>query len=131
MGATPFAVAEKAAHADTDRAALLSRLSFRYNAEMRATIVNDGRNIGLILMDEFVTEVAKVPGFGGYLNSTTGVCDLTKSTFVPPSTLDCTAQTFITGGNGTFFWADDLHLSATAQSTLGTLALNRAQNNPF
>jgi len=131
MGVTPFAVAERAANADTDRAALLSRLTFRYNAEMRATIVNDGRRIGLILMDEFVTEVAKVPGFGGFANSTTGVCDLTKSAFVPPSALDCTAQTFISGGNATYFWADDLHLSATGQGSLATLALNRAQNNPF
>ena len=131
MGVTPFALAERAAHADTDRAALLTRLSFRYNAQMRATIENDGRKIGLILMDEFVTEVAKIPGFGGYVNATTGVCDLTKSNFVPPSTLDCTSQRFITGGSGAYFWADDLHLSAAAQSTLGTLALNRAQNNPF
>ena len=98
---------------------------------MRATIVNDGRRIGLILMDEYVTEVAKVPGFGGFTNVTTGVCDLTKSAFVPPSTLDCTAQTFVAGGNATYFWADDLHLSATGQGSLATLALNRAQNNPF
>lgn len=131
MGVTPFAVAERAAHADTDRAALLSRLSFRYNAGMRATIFNDGHKIGLILMDEFVTEVATVPGFAGFTNATTGVCDLTKSTFVPPSTLDCTAQTFISGGTATYFWADDLHLSATGQSSLGSLALSRAQNNPF
>lgn len=131
MGVTPFGVAEKAANADTDRAALLSRLTFRYNAEMRATIVNDGRRIGLILMDEFVTEVAKVPGFGGFTNATTGVCDLTKSTFVPPSSLDCTAQTFVAGGTALYFWADNLHLSGTGQSSLGTLALNRAQNNPF
>nr|HET7857727.1 esterase [Caldimonas sp.] len=61
MGFTPFGVAERAAHADTDRAALLSRLTFRYNASMRATIVNDGRKIGLILMDEYVTEVGSVP----------------------------------------------------------------------
>jgi phospholipase/lecithinase/hemolysin len=131
MGVTPFAVAERAGNADTDRAALLSRLTFRYNAEMRATIVNDGRKIGLILMDEYVTEVARVPGFGGFTNSTKGVCDLTKSTLVPPSTLDCTAQTFITGGLPSYFWADDVHLSATGQSVLGQLALNRAQNNPF
>jgi hypothetical protein len=131
MGQTPFAVAERAANADTDRAALLSRLTGRYNAAMRATIVNDGRKIGLILMDEYVTEVGTVAGFGGFTNATIGVCDLTKSTFVPPSSLDCTSQTWIAGGSTAFFWADNLHLSATGQSVLGTLALNRAQNNPF
>ena len=131
MGYTPYAAAERAAHADTDRAALLSRLTFRYNASMRATIVNDGHKIGLILMDEYVTEVGTVAGFGGFTNATDGVCDLTMSSFVPPSTLDCTVQTFISGGTTTYFWADSVHLSASAQGVLGTLALNRAQNNPF
>jgi phospholipase/lecithinase/hemolysin len=131
MGVTPFGVVERAANTDTDRAALLTQLSFRYNAEMRATIVNDGRKIGLILLDEFVSEAGAVPGFGGFTNTTQGVCDLNKSTFVPPSALDCTAQTFVDTGTPLFFWADDRHLSATSQSSLGTLAINRAQNNPF
>jgi phospholipase/lecithinase/hemolysin len=131
MGVTPFGVAERAANTDIDRAALLTQLSFRYNAGMRATIVNDGRKIGLILLDEFVTEAATVAGFGGFTNTTQGVCDLTKSTFVPPSALDCTAQTFVDTGTALFFWADDRHLAATAQSSFGTLAINRAQNNPF
>jgi len=131
MGVTPFGVNERAANADIDRAALLTRLSFRYNASMRATIVNDGRKIGLILLDEFVTTAAHFIGYGGYTNTTMGVCDLTKSTFVPPSTLDCTAQTFVAGGNGTYFWADDRHLSGSSQSSLGQLAISRAQNNPF
>jgi outer membrane lipase/esterase len=131
MGVTPFGVNERAANADIDRAALLTRLSFRYNASMRATIVNDGRRIGLILMDEFITSAGKFIGFGGFTNTTTGVCDLTKSALVPPSALDCTSQTFITGGTGAFLWADDRHLSASGQSALGTLAISRAQNNPF
>ena len=131
MGVTPFGFKEQAAHADTDRGALLSRLSFRYNASMRATIVNDGRRIGLILMDEFVTQVGTVANFSGYTNGSTGVCDLTQSKLDPPSTLDCTAQTFISGGTASYVWADDLHLSATAQSSLGSFALARAQNNPF
>ena len=131
VGATPFAAAERAAHTDVDRAALLSRLSFRYNASLRATITNDGRRIGLILADEFVSLVAKFNGIGGFTNSTTGVCDLTKSALTPPSTLDCTSKTFITDGSGAYLWADDRHLGATGQSSLATLAISRAQNNPF
>src|SRR6186713_3276453 len=52
VGYTPYATAERQAHADTDRGAILSQLSQRFNASMRATIVNDGRRIGLILLDE-------------------------------------------------------------------------------
>jgi len=131
LGFTPFAVHENAANADIDRAALLSRLTARYNAGMRATMVNDGRRIGLILLDEFVSAVGKNVGLGGYTNATAGVCDLTRSTLTPPSILDCTAQTFIPGGTGAYLWADDLHLSATGQSSFATLALSRAENNPF
>lgn len=131
LGFTPFAIAERTANTDTDRAALLSRLTARYNAGMRAAMVNDGRRIGLILLDEFVSAVGKNIGLGGYTNVTTGVCDLTKSALTPPSILDCTAKTFITDGSGAFLWADDRHLSATGQSSFATLALSRAQNNPF
>jgi len=131
MGFTPFAANENRANTDIDRAALLSRLTARYNAGMRATMVNDGRRIGLVLLDEYIGSVAKNLGLGGFTNVNTGVCDLTKSTLTPPSSLDCTAQTFISGGTPTYLWADNLHLSATGQSSLGTLALSRAENNPF
>jgi lysophospholipase L1-like esterase len=131
MGVTPFAVQERAAHADTNRAALLTHLSSRYNAAMRATIVNDGRKIGLVLLDEFVSAVAAVPGTSGFTNATDPVCDLSKSQLTPPSSLDCTAQTLVPLGSGTYLWADNLHLSATGQSSLGSLAVSRAQNNPF
>lgn len=131
VGYSPYGTAERLAHADTDRAALLSRLSQRFNASLRATIVNDGRKIGLITLDELVVTVVRFPGYGGFTNATTGVCDLTRSQTTPPSVLDCTAQTLVAGGSATYFWADDLHLSASAQIALGTAAIQRAQNNPF
>lgn len=132
IGLSPFAYAERAAHADTDRAALLRRLAKALNDKMRARIVNDGHLIGLILMDEFVATVAASPGAGGYVNTTSAVCDLTKSTLTPPSVLDCTNLTLISGGNAlTYLWADDTHLSAGGQASLGSLAVSRAVNNPF
>ena len=127
VGYSPFATGER----DADRITLLSLLSQRFNASMRATIVNDGRKIGLILLDEFTVQVIKIPGFGGFTNPINGVCDLTKSALTPPSTLDCTLQTFVEGGTQTYVWADDLHLSASAQNALGTAAISRTQNNPF
>jgi hypothetical protein len=59
------------------------------------------------------------------------VCDLSRSQLTPPSSLDCTAQTFVPNGSPAYLWADELHLSATGQSSLGSLAVSRAQNNPF
>ncbi len=131
VGGTPFATAERNAHADTDRAALLSRLSQRFNASLRATIVNDGRKIGLVLLDELVSAIVKFPGLQGFTNVTDPVCDLTKSALTPPSILDCTAQTFVTDGSAAYLWADDRHLSASAQNLFGSIAISRAQNNPF
>jgi outer membrane lipase/esterase len=131
VGFSPFGTAERLAHADTDRAALLSQLSQRFNASMRATIVNDGRKIGLILLDELTTSVIKFPGFQGFTNALIPVCDLTKSALTPPSILDCTAQTFVANGTTAYFWADDLHMSASAQIFFGSAAISRAQNNPF
>jgi len=131
VGVTPFAIAERTAHADTDRAALLTRLSARFNASLRSTITNDGRRIGLILLDELVSAVAKFPGLDGFTNVTDAVCDLSRSTQTPPSILDCTAQTLVTDGSAAYFWADDRHLSASAQNAFGALAISRAQNNPF
>ncbi len=131
-GVTPFAVAEKATHTDTDRAALLTRLSARFNASLRATMVNDGRRIGLVLLDELVSAVGKFSGLNGFSNSSVGACDLTKSTRVPASILDCSDLTLITGaGSSSYLWADDRHLSAGGQASLGSLAVTRAQNNPF
>ena len=132
VGVTPFALAEQAAHIDTDRAALLTRLTARFNAKLRATMVNDGRRIGLVLLDEIVTTVAKNPGTNGITNSTVGVCDLTQSMLTPPSVLDCTNLTLIAGGTAlAYLWADDRHLSYGGQLSLGNLARTRAQNNPF
>jgi phospholipase/lecithinase/hemolysin len=131
VGYTPYAIAQRAANTDTDRAALLSRLSFRFNASLRATIVNDGRKIGLVLLDDMVATLGKFPGTQGFSNVTQPVCDLTKSKLTPPSILDCTALTFVTNGSGAYLWADDRHLSATAQSLLGSIAVSRAQGNAF
>ena len=131
VGTTPFGLAERAAHADTDRAALLSRLSGRYNAALRATMVNDGRVIGLVLLDELVGTLVRYPGLDNFSDLVDPVCDLTKSQLIPPSILDCTQDTLVDGGTAAYLWADDRHLGAAAQNILGGLATSRAQNNPF
>ncbi len=132
VGYSPYAIAEKAAHIDTDRQQLIIRLVKAYNDALRGTIANDGTKIGLVLMDEIVEGVAKFAGLNGFTNATTGVCDLSQSAYVPPSILDCTNLTLISGGApSTYLWADDRHLSAGGQNALGNIAAQRARNNPF
>ncbi len=60
------------------------------------------------------------------------MCDLGQSKLSPPSIVDCPTLTLIPTGNGnTYLWADATHLSAGGQNALGTLAAERASNNPF
>lgn len=128
LGLTPFAAAERKANTDTDRAALLSRLTARFNASMRATIINDGRMIGLILFDEYTQVIYRIVNGGGFTNVIDPVCDPAKA----PALVDCTTQTLVSGGGAsTYLWADSTHLSAGGQQALGSLAAQRAVNNPF
>jgi len=132
VGYSPFAIAEKAAHIDTDRQTMIIRIVLRFNASLRSTIVNDGRRIGLVTADELVESIVAFPGLDGITNTTTAACDLGQSKLTPASILDCTSQTLISGsGAASNLWADDRHLSSGAQSALGDSALTRAKNNPF
>jgi phospholipase/lecithinase/hemolysin len=124
LGLTPFAIAEKAARADTDRAALLTRLTTAFNKELRLNIVNDGSRIGLVLGDEMVQGIVKLPAGNGFVDVTQVVC-----TTAPPA---CTSATLVTNGQSfTWLWADATRLSAGGHARLGATAEARARSNPF
>lgn len=124
QGLTPFALAEKAANTDADRAALLSALTAEFNAGIRTTFANDGRFVGLILGDEMVQAMVKSPSSFSLGNVTQPVCAT-----APPA---CTTDTLVTGGNATtWLWADNLNMGPNPQQRLGLLAASRAANNPF
>jgi hypothetical protein len=133
MGLTPYGLAEKAAKTDTDRAALLSRLTKRFNARLRLNITNDGTKIGLLLTDEFIRAVATSPSTSGYVNATAAACGTVA---LPTCTTQDVAKvldpvTNLAASGDTWLWSDDRHLSAGAQRGLGTLAATRAAGNPF
>jgi outer membrane lipase/esterase len=126
LGLTPFAIKEKAAKTDIDRAAFISKLTDELNVAMRLALINDGRMIGLLLLDESSQAIARFPEAFGYAN----VVDAACLTTVGP--LDCTSKTLVTNGSAdTWLWATDRLLSPAGQSRLGSLAVQRAINNPF
>ncbi|WP_431259465.1 SGNH/GDSL hydrolase family protein [Roseateles chitinivorans] len=126
LGLSPFAIKEKAAHADTDRVALLSELSRRFNAGMRLKIRNDGHYIGLILTDELMGTMSRYPTLYGATNSTEGAC---LATSLPPV---CTDKTLVANAtSGTHMWASDLLVSPVMHTNMANQAINRASNNPF
>jgi hypothetical protein len=113
----------------TDSAGLLSRLSERYNAALRASIYNDGRRIGLVLLDQYVQVVAATADAG-----TSGTTFINaKDAYCAVPLPACTTNTPISGdaNPSTWLWADNTHLSAGGQAGLGSIASSRATSNPF
>lgn len=123
-GLSPFGLAENLAHADTNRAALLNRLTFALNAAIRTTIYNDGRKLGLVLADELVQVLSENPGPYNLNN----VIDAACTVALP----DCSSDTLVDGATSAgWLWADDHRLAFGGQNQLGGLARGRALNNPF
>jgi outer membrane lipase/esterase len=126
LGLTPFAASEETAN--PGRAALLTRLTKRFNAKLRINIINDGRRIGLLLTDELVQAVIRNPPGNGFSNVNAAACDVVLA----PSVTACTSNTLVTGASGdTYLWANDRLLSPGGHRLFGNLAIFRATGNPF
>lgn len=126
VGLTPFGQKEKQQQTDIDRAAFLDELSAAFNISMRLNLLNDGRLIGLVLVDESIQQIARFPGAFGYTDVTQAAC---RSDVAPQ---DCTTSTLQAEASPTqWLWAGDTLLGPTAQQRIGTMFLSRARNNPF
>ncbi|MDR7269962.1 hypothetical protein J2X20_002620 [Pelomonas saccharophila] len=126
VGLTPFGQRERQQQTDIDRAIFLNDLSSAFNTSLRLNLLNDGRLIGLVLVDETIQQIARFPAAFGYTN----VVDAACRTDIAPQ--DCTTETLVTDANASqWLWAGDLLLGPSAQQRIGTQALSRARNNPF
>jgi len=125
LGLTPYGQKEKEQQTDVDRAALMDELSGAFNISMRLNLLNDGRLIGLVLVDETIQQIARFPGAFGYSDVTHAAC---RSDVAPQ---DCTPATLQTDATSSWLWAGDTLLGPNAQQRVAQLALTRAKNNPF
>ncbi|MBB5203092.1 phospholipase/lecithinase/hemolysin [Inhella inkyongensis] len=124
IGLTPYGQAQKAAHTDTDRAALMGRLTAAFNSAMRLGLIEDGRLIGLALADESIATIAKFPSGFGFTDVVKAAC----TTALP----NCTTATLDAAvGTNTWLWADSLRLGPAGATSVNNLAVGRAVNNPF
>lgn len=124
MGLSPFAAAEAKANTDTDRAAMISRLSAAFNEQLGANVLLDGRYVGLMQADLRTQAAHRSPGSFGLSNATDAVCTVALP--------NCTTATLVTGATATqYLWADATRLAPGGQNMLATLAVERAQRNPF
>jgi outer membrane lipase/esterase len=121
-GLSPYARAEETAN--PGRAAIITRLTNAFNEQLGLRIVPDGRLVGLMQTDLRSQLIERFPGGYGFVDLNKAVCTValpncTTATLVPEAT------------SGAFFWADATRLSSSMQGQLATLALERAQRNPF
>jgi outer membrane lipase/esterase len=119
LGLSPYGIAQ-----GTQGALLMTDLTAALNGRVRATIINDGRLIGLVLADEFVQTAARAPGYFGLSNAKDAVC-----TAALPN---CTTKTVADGATASLYlWASDRWLGMGGHRQLGALAVARATLNPF
>ncbi len=124
LGLTPFALKERMQYTDIDRAALLSRLISAFNEQLGVNVVLDGRFVGLVQSQLRFDAINRSPVSFGLNNITQGICTVTV--------LNCTINTLLPDAvPAQYLWADDIHLAPGGQSQLATLAVDRAQRNPF
>jgi len=126
LGLTPFARAE-----GSERAALLSNMTNRFNIALLLALPNDGHKIGLVRSDD---QVKNLVSFG--LSS--GLTNVTDAACLPAAPLpSCTTDTLGSDSSGlaatpnTWLWADATHLSPVGHANLASAAVTRAHNNPF
>jgi outer membrane lipase/esterase len=128
MGRAP-AAGDRTVGSTNANPAILSLMSQHFNDALLAGLTNDGHKIGLIQLDSFVNAVDNAVIAGAsvtYTNTSLAACQTTA----PAPT--CTSNTLVPEAVGTvWLWADDRHLSAVGHSSLSSLAVTRAQNNPF
>lgn len=126
VGLTPFGQKERQQQTDIDRAIFLDDLSAAFNTALRLNLLNDGRLIGLVLVDETIQQISRFPAAFGYTNVVDAACrtDVARQ--------DCTSETLVADASPSqWLWAGDTLLGPSAQQRIGTLALTRARNNPF
>ncbi|MBG6080432.1 SGNH/GDSL hydrolase family protein [Rubrivivax gelatinosus] len=126
MGLSPYALAEKAANTDVDRAELITSLVDAFNVALGTNILIDGRYIGLVQSNTRSKLMKKSPGSFELKNVKESAC--LASAELP----DCNTKTLVEGaGNSTYLWADEWHFSPRAHYEFGRLAIARAEDNPF
>jgi phospholipase/lecithinase/hemolysin len=124
MGMTPYARAEKTANTDTDRAALISRLTAAFNDELGISVLLDGRYVGLVQADLRTQAAQLSPGSFGLVDVSSAVCLVALP--------NCTTATLVTGATATqYLWADATRLAPGGHALLSGMAIDRARRNPF
>lgn len=125
LGVTPFARAQtQLAGSGVNRAELLSRLTTAFNEQLGVSVLLDGRFVGLMQSQLRFQAIDRFPPAFNLGNVTDAICTAPLPT--------CTANTLVQGGvPGGYLWSDEVRLAPGGHAQLASLAVDRAQRNPF
>ncbi len=125
LGLTPFARAQRAlAGTGVDRAALLTRLTSAYNEQLGVSVLLDGRFVGLMQAQLQFQAIERFPPGAGIANVANAICTAPLPT--------CTTATLVPEAVPSgYLWSDDIRLAPGGHAQLASLAVSRAQRNPF
>ena len=125
LGLTPFARAQRAlAGGGVDRAALLTRLTSAYNEQLGVSVLLDGRFVGLMQAQLQFQAIERFPPGAGIANVADAICTAPLPT--------CTTATLVPDAvPSAYLWSDDIRLAPGGHAQLASLAVARAQRNPF
>jgi outer membrane lipase/esterase len=123
LGLSPFALVQDLFTPGS--AAFLAELSKAFNERLGVKVLLDGRFVGLMQTDLRTQQVSRLPqAYLGMTNASVGVCTVALP--------NCTTATLLPDTTpAAYFWADGTWFSTGGQAQLATLALERAQRNPF
>ncbi len=138
LGLSPYAV--NAMLSNANAAVLLGSLTYEFNAYLRIGIDAarfDGRNYGLVLADDIVAAMYKLPA--NFLTTpavpTLAACAIASgqsADAVATAVLGCSTTNLVTDATATsHLWASDRHLGPAAHARIGSQAQARAATNPF
>ena len=103
---------------------MISRITAAFNEQLGANVLLDGRFVGLMQTDLRIQAANRSPGSFGLANATEAVCTVALP--------NCTTATLVTGATAEqYLWADATRLAPGGQNMLASLAVERAQRNPF
>jgi len=125
LGLTPYAIAQRILGAGgPDRAAIITDLTVAFNEQLGVNVLLDGRFVGLMQAQLRFQSIARAPAGFGLTDITDAVCMT-----APPA---CTTATLLPDAQpGVYLWSDDTRLAPGGQAQLASLAIDRAQRNPF
>ena len=128
LSPSPFALKEKADTGE-DRPAVIKALTDAMNKAMRTGLTSlDGTQAGLLLADDLIRAMVRVPSSYGLSNTTEAAC---LSTAALPDCTTATLTTTATDKSSTYLWADATHPAYTFHTYLHSQAISRLENLPF